>query len=188
MPQPLVTAIIVNYRTPALTLALIDSLRPVVGSGLRFVVVENGSEDDSAAQLERAFRDDSSVELIVSGENLGFTGGINLGGEHALAASPKPAFLWLLNPDAGVTLAALDELVEVAFESGAGVVSACNGGQPGGWVGEDHFPRAFWGRPVGFQLKDQSGRRWWRSPISSWRARCRIRMARFRSRPIGSMH
>lgn len=101
-----VYAIIVNYRTPALTTAAVAHLR---GSALDdrdlvIYVVDNGSGDGSVGRL----RDDCpDTILIASPSNLGFAGGNNLALRDVLATVPTAAdrddtFVLLLNSDVEV--------------------------------------------------------------------------------------
>jgi len=86
-----VSVIIVNYRTPALTLLAIESALAQPET-TEVIVVDNASGDDSVDQL-RALGD--RVVLIESKENLGFGRANNLGAERAVGD-----FLFLLNSDA----------------------------------------------------------------------------------------
>ena len=76
------------------------------------VVVDNGSSDDSSARLKEEF---PAIKLFASKENLGFTGGNNLGIEHVLANGA--AYVLLLNNDTVVDESFLDELVRVGETS-----------------------------------------------------------------------
>jgi hypothetical protein len=100
-----VLAVIVNYRTPDLTLrsvrAALDALARFPGS--RVLLVENGSGDGSAARFREASAREGwgdRVSLIESPENLGFAGGVNLAVRPALAAGTSPRYVYLLNSDA----------------------------------------------------------------------------------------
>jgi N-acetylglucosaminyl-diphospho-decaprenol L-rhamnosyltransferase len=112
-----VLAVIVNYRTPDLTLralvATLEALRHRPGA--RVVIVENDSGDDSAARLREAVReldpDGKRVELVVSPENLGFGGGVNLAMRPALRAPDRPRYVYLLNSDARPEPDAIEQLV-----------------------------------------------------------------------------
>jgi GT2 family glycosyltransferase len=68
------------------------------------IVVDNGSQDGSPEAVRRDF---PQVDLVESGENLGFSGGNNL----ALARAQAP-YLLLLNPDTLVETGALGQLVD----------------------------------------------------------------------------
>src|SRR5260221_4768826 len=106
MTAPRVSGIVVNYRTPDLTIRAGESL---VADGVQeLVVVENGSGDDSLERL-RAFADAStSTNLIEVPDNLGFGQGANLGAEAA-----SGDFVFFLNSDASVEPGCTDGLIDV---------------------------------------------------------------------------
>lgn len=89
-----VAVLIVNFRTPDLT---IDAIRSALAEpeATEVIVVENGSGDDSYERISLAFEGELRVTVIQSLENLGFGRGNNLAAEHATAE-----FLFLLNSDA----------------------------------------------------------------------------------------
>jgi GT2 family glycosyltransferase len=116
-----VRIVIVNYRTPGLTLDCLDSLADEVKAvpGARVVVVEGGSGDDSADRLraglaERGYGD--WVTLEARRDNAGFAGGNNAAIEPALAENDPPDFVWLLNPDTVVRPGALRSLLDFMQE------------------------------------------------------------------------
>ncbi|MDO9396264.1 MAG: glycosyltransferase, partial [Herbiconiux sp.] len=95
-----VSVVVINFRGVDDTVECVrQTLALDVDSDhLEVVVVENGSGDDSAARLTAAFATEIAakrVRLVTSTENLGFTGGCNLG-----AKSAKGEFLAFLNNDA----------------------------------------------------------------------------------------
>lgn len=98
-----VSTIIVNFRTPVLTL---DAARSVLDEPetLEVVVVENGSGDDSFERL-REF-EHPRLKLVRSKVNLGFGGGNNLGAKAATGEA-----LYLLNSDAVSAPGALTALI-----------------------------------------------------------------------------
>ena len=73
------------------------------------MVIDNGSEDDSAAILRSRF---PQIILIETGVNLGFAGGNNIGINYAIEHGAD--YIWLLNNDTIVTPNALSELIIVA--------------------------------------------------------------------------
>jgi len=158
---PRVTAIIVNWRTPEETIRSIASLQAAFPMNLRIVVVENGSRDDSPERLAayvRANALEPYVSLLVSSENRGFCGGVNLGVARAIAGDSPPDFVWMLNPDAVVSPATLDELVAVALESGAQIVSPGRANtqyrHPKAW------PQVFFLTPWAYNKRFDPARRW----------------------------
>jgi GT2 family glycosyltransferase len=106
-----VAAIILNYRTPELTIGCLESLLPEREGGgptLRAVVVDNASGDGSDDRIESAIRDrgwESWTRLVRSSENRGFSAGNNLG----IATESADAYL-LLNSDTIVRPGAVREL------------------------------------------------------------------------------
>jgi GT2 family glycosyltransferase len=115
MTRGSVHAIIVNYRTPDLT---VDALTSLLRSSLpdrelHATVIDNGSGDDSLARISALVHD---VELIASERNLGFAGGNNLALQRILASVPQGAdrhdtFVLLLNSDVALPPDAVGILV-----------------------------------------------------------------------------
>ncbi len=89
--------VIVNYRTPDLTVRCIASLiRLRIAQPADIVVVENASPDDSYKQLKEELPE--GVRLIRSSLNRGFGAGVNMGMiagtcEHILVLNPDTYFV-----------------------------------------------------------------------------------------------
>jgi GT2 family glycosyltransferase len=91
-----VAAIVVNFRTPELTIACVESL--LAGTEpVRVIVVDNASNDDSATRIDAHFRSDSRVSVVVREVNDGYSGGNNAG--VALARTMDVQFALILNSD-----------------------------------------------------------------------------------------
>lgn len=156
---PTTTAVIVNWRSVANTVRLVESLLPCVSRGLRFVVLENGSGD--ALTLRNAFatpRFAGCVTLLESDVNLGFCAGVNRAVDTALAGEP-PDYLWFLNPDMHPTPDTLGELIAVAEDSGAPIVSARAGGRER-FSGEN-WPLSYFAPRFMGLTRPRHGARWW---------------------------
>ena len=78
---PRVVAVVVNWRKPQATRECLAALAAVGAPGCVPVVVENGSNDFTDAELAAA-----GGQRVVSVDNVGFAGGANLGLRAALAA------------------------------------------------------------------------------------------------------
>ena len=105
-----INPLIVNYRTPDLTIKCVASLLEMGVAPLEdIIVVENGSPDDSAARLTREL---SNVRLICSERNGGFSAGINIG-----AAAATRELVLVLNPDT--------YFVDQSIEQALAVFDAC---------------------------------------------------------------
>lgn len=108
-----ISIIIVNYNTPEDTKATIDSLNQIEHTGFdyRIVVVDNGSKD--LLTFSKAFlKKNNRVDLLRSESNLGFSGGNNLGIQHAIDHYDSDYYL-LLNSDTIVTKDFLQELYKM---------------------------------------------------------------------------
>ena len=101
-----VSIIIVNYRTPSLTLACIDSIYAhTKGVDFEVIVVDNHSEDDSVERLSK----DNRIILIESLRNGGFGYGNNLGMRVA-----HGKYFFLLNSDTLLVNNAIKEFYDYA--------------------------------------------------------------------------
>jgi N-acetylglucosaminyl-diphospho-decaprenol L-rhamnosyltransferase len=108
--------VILNYRTPALTLECAESLHSTLVRfpDARLVIVDNGSEDDSIHQFrasETLKNLRGRVELLCLANNGGYAVGNNAAIRPALASPSPPDFVWLLNSDTLTRDGALDELL-----------------------------------------------------------------------------
>jgi GT2 family glycosyltransferase len=118
---PLVYILLLNYRGVADTLACLDSLRQLHYPNYRIIVIDNASPDDSVVQLNAHLLEfPGAFQLIESAENLGYSGGNNLGICTALKeTTPETeAYIWLLNNDTTVAPDALTHLVNQAQKTG----------------------------------------------------------------------
>ena len=120
--------IVVNFRTPDLTINAVEHLLAgdLSNAELRVWIVDNGSGDDSAARLRARFPD---ARVIASQRNLGFSGGNNLAlAEIVDDASDdriqrEDTYVLLLNSDTEATPNALDAcLIFMRAHRCAGVV------------------------------------------------------------------
>ncbi len=106
-----VSIIILNWNGWRDTLECLQSVQQINYPNFRVLVVDNGSSDESVAQIRRAFPD---VDLLETGENLGYAGGNNAGIVHAMKEPIE--FILLLNNDTIV-----DPEILTAFVSAASV-------------------------------------------------------------------
>ena len=113
---PSVAIILVNWNGLDYTLACIDSLKAVTYTNFQVIVVDNGSQEEQVATL----RSLASIHLIENEENLGFTGGNNVGIEYALAQGFDQ--IMLLNNDTEVAPNFLEHLVPIAESQKVGAV------------------------------------------------------------------
>ncbi|WP_300119881.1 glycosyltransferase family 2 protein [Rhodoferax sp.] len=112
--------VVLNWNGWRDTLACIASLQKLNYPDFDLIVVDNGSTDDSQANIETAFQ---NIKVIQTGANLGFGGGCNAGIRYALEQGAD--YVWLINNDATVDQSALTELVRLAdSQPSAGAVGS----------------------------------------------------------------
>lgn len=101
---PLISLITINYKQAQVTCDLLESTKVLTYPRFEVIVVDNGSNDDIAERLQQG--NYPHVKLVVSPENLGFSGGNNLGIQHA-----QGDYFFLLNNDTIVTPNLLEQLM-----------------------------------------------------------------------------
>jgi GT2 family glycosyltransferase len=122
--KTLLAVIVVNFRTPDLTIDCLRSLAPQVAaqSGTQVLVVENGSGDDSVGQIAGYIDREGWQQwcsLEISERNAGFAGGTNRGIEAVMRNGGAKYFL-LLNSDTLVQRGCLEQSIKI-MESDRGV-------------------------------------------------------------------
>ncbi len=155
MPRPLVTVVVLNWNNLPDTVECLESLARVEYPGLRTLVVDNGSTDGSEAALRQQF---SSLEFLLTGENLGFAGGNDAGIRHALANGAE--LILLLNNDTTVDpgfVSALVDAVQANPRAGMACPKILLHDRPDvlWYAGASFHPWLGWGRHRGHGQRDQ---------------------------------
>lgn len=96
-PEISIAIILVNWDGYAYTKACLDSLEKVPEPAFQVILVDNGSQNSEGEQLKAQF---PQVHLIANQDNLGFTGGNNVGIRYALEQGFEQVLL--LNNDTTV--------------------------------------------------------------------------------------
>lgn len=122
LPTPKkVAAVVVNWRQPTRTLAVVSALRNQSLQPL-IIVVDNGSEDDSVDILRRNLPS-RDIVFLLRDENGGFGAGCNAGIEKAQSLGAD--YIWLVNNDAVPEVSCLEKMMRVAVSDPAvGAVGA----------------------------------------------------------------
>jgi len=118
-PAAPVAVVIVNWNGATDTLEVLSELDGIDGPPLRIIVVDNGSSDDSVAVLRRQA---PQIELVETGENLGFAGGNLAGLRHAFEAEDF-GWILLINNDVAVDRGFLPPLIEACLEPDVGAAA-----------------------------------------------------------------
>lgn len=92
-----VAVIIVNYGTPRLTIACVESVLHSTGVDPRIIIIDNASGDDSVAQFHATFGALPNVTVVARTVNDGYTGGNNAG--MSLARQMGAHYAFILNSD-----------------------------------------------------------------------------------------
>src|SRR5688572_19863302 len=104
-----VVVVVLNWNGGDDTLECLASLRHLRYTNVHTIVVDNGSSDESVANIGTAFPE---IPLIQTGVNLGYAGGNNVGIRAALATGAE--YVLLLNNDTVVDPDCVDAFVEAA--------------------------------------------------------------------------
>jgi GT2 family glycosyltransferase len=99
--------VVLNYRRAKETLDFLASLAGSTIQPLRTIVVDNDSGDNSVRDIRAAYPD---LEVIETGSNSGFAGGMNAGIRQALAMDST--YIFAVNSDALLAPDALDKLIQ----------------------------------------------------------------------------
>ncbi len=106
MNTPTILTVILNYRTPEMTLkSAAAAVREMDGLRGEILIIDNDSRDDSFDMISREVASrgwdrDNHVRVVQSGHNGGFGAGNNIAFEIGLSNGEKPDFYYLLNSDA----------------------------------------------------------------------------------------
>ena len=106
---PKVGVVIVNWRSVADTLRCLSSVFASTPQPLRTVVVDNSGTREASLVLAQRY---PSLPVVLSDQNLGYTGGNNIGIRSVLASGVD--YVLLLNDDAVLDAEALSYLVDAA--------------------------------------------------------------------------
>lgn len=106
MADPKLLTVILNYKTPEMTLRSVEAARQAMeGIAGEIIVVDNDSQDGSFEAIAAHVQDqgwdkDNRVRVIQSGHNGGFGAGNNVGIRAGLSDGTRPDYVYILNSDA----------------------------------------------------------------------------------------
>ena len=115
MSSPRVLTIVLNWRTPEMTLKAVAAARCAMeGIAGEITVVDNDSQDGSFEHLSEQVRAEgwANVRVIQSGRNGGFGAGNNVGIRAGLADGTAPDYVYILNSDAFPAPDAIQRLLD----------------------------------------------------------------------------
>lgn len=151
-PDPLVATVVLNWNAGRDTLDCLDSVRALSYSRSFTIAVDNGSDDDSVPLMRAWAKDhevhpyreveygapgtsagaevkeampageSAGMVLIASQQNLGRTGGLNLGIDYAMRAEPPCQYVFVVDNDAVAEQDCLTALVQFDQRMNTGIV------------------------------------------------------------------
>lgn len=117
-----VAVVVLNYKGIEDTISCLTSLSKQSYENFKIVLIENGSNDNSADEFKKLEQQYSNLlHTIYNDENLGFAGGVNRGIEWAIDNSYD--YVALFNNDAVADKNWLSELVDTANEKQSGITT-----------------------------------------------------------------
>jgi GT2 family glycosyltransferase len=158
-----VAAIIVNYRTPALTIQCVESVLASLGAELSVILVDNASGDDSVEQFRATFGPHPRVAIVARDVNDGYAGGNNAGID--IARTRDATYALVLNSDTVLDPQCVRLLVDAMHEGSVALATPrifFGDERDRLWFGGGRF--SLWhGRPihVGFRRDASHG---WKTP------------------------
>lgn len=107
--SPKVVIVILNWNNAPDTIDCLNTVAQLDYPNYRALVVDNGSIDGSVAKIRTCHSD---VEILETGQNLGYAEGNNVGMRHAIQAGAD--YIFVLNNDTLLAPTMLTELVHFA--------------------------------------------------------------------------
>lgn len=111
-----VAVVILNFKVKDETLKCIRSVQKSDYKDLEIIVVDNNSEDGLAQEMQKI----EDVVFIQNNQNLGYTGGNNIGIKKALELGAD--YIFILNADTLVEKNTIGSLLTTAERENAGIV------------------------------------------------------------------
>jgi GT2 family glycosyltransferase len=111
--------IILNWNNANDTVFCLDSLVNLEYPAFQIFIIDNGSTDDSVAQIQKSFPD---IEVIQTGQNLGYAGGNNVGIKEALTRGFD--YIAIINNDIRLDPEAIPHLIKYLDNAVGDVVTS----------------------------------------------------------------
>jgi GT2 family glycosyltransferase len=120
MESPLVSAIVLNYRSPQPTVeCVLGLLEQSIAENMEVIVVDNHSTDDSIGVLRNRLGSFDRVRIVEASRNRGFGSGYNLGVHYA-----RGRFILINNPDKNLQHDGIEKLTEkMKADPGIGIIA-----------------------------------------------------------------
>ena len=110
-----VAVVILNFKVKDEVIECVQSVESSTYKNVEIIVVDNNSDDG----IDEAIKKFAEVDFIQNQENLGYTGGNNMGIKRALYK--KADYVFILNPDTVIEKRSIENLVKVADKGDGGI-------------------------------------------------------------------
>ena len=142
-----ITGLVLNYRDAARTG---NCIRSLLDDGVEYVLIWDNSEDngESARLLDKEFRSDKRIEIIISPYNTGFALGVNMGIDKIKLRYPD-SLLLLINNDAVLPKGNLQKLAAVFHGNDRPLIAHPSIKQQGVTIGKAYYNR--WLATIGYR-------------------------------------
>lgn len=107
--------VILHYQALDETVNCVNTIFEKVSGDKRVVIVDNLSPNGSGKTLEEKYKNDPNVSVILTGENLGFAKGNNIG--YLEAKKDNPDFIVVMNNDVFIQQGDFTDLVNQSYSS-----------------------------------------------------------------------
>ncbi len=108
MNQPLVSALVLNYRSPAETVRCVKALlAQTIADQLEIIVIDNHSNDDSIGRIRNNLRSYPQVRIVETPRNIGYGKGNNRGETYA-----HGTYVLIINPDNELEANGIEQMVD----------------------------------------------------------------------------
>lgn len=112
-----VSVVILNYKAKELILKCLKTVLTSDYKNIQVIIVDNDSRDNLEAEVKKF----PEVLYIQNNENLGYTGGNNIGIKKALESEAE--YIFILNPDTTILKNTITKLVKGLEKYDAGIVT-----------------------------------------------------------------
>lgn len=110
--------VILHYYTIHDTIECVNSIKKLNGDNIEIVIVDNASPNGTGKDIQKKYKKDDKIYVILSEENLGFAKGNNIGFKFA-KEELKADFIILCNNDTKVLQKGFLSLVDNTYQSTA---------------------------------------------------------------------
>ncbi|MGT2910906.1 glycosyltransferase [Streptococcus cameli] len=111
----MISFVLLHYQAIEETLSCVETIKKFVKSEKKIVIVDNASPNKSGFELEKNYKNDEEVSVIITEKNLGFAQGNNVG--YKEAKKHHPEFIVVMNNDVFLTQEDFVERIQNSYDT-----------------------------------------------------------------------